>query len=911
MSNQLSQLPVEILTQVTTSTIPLRVSQLPVEALVRSSTPIALRVSQLPVEVLVGPALATAAQLSQLPVEVLLAVPLTPSTLAQLSQLPLEVLREATVTYAAEIRVTQIATELGSRQPGALTVTQLALEVPSRQVGALAVTQVLLEVVRPVPAPVSGYLGTPGIAWMEWRGRTGPARTWQTVAYSDWDLQDPPAYYFGFKAARVESFGTATRTLSDPRTGDWQGSTCEMHLTDPARELREALASTPERFGADAFVTVRMVSRPVRAQLGEPLTVFAGPIRRAAPAPPLNFTLLLEDAIGHGMLTDQLLIPQRVVDSSRLPGITLVETVTGHPVPVLYGVHAREHGAVAPIYLGIESSSGQHVWLVAGHYAGVTDLFVDGISVLGLVGSDWWVTAEDIDGHRYTLIRGRAGAPPSLTDPVLYAENAGAGPSTFETWVASWPLGGGGAIPRWDVNSPTTPHSGLKCMAGIDLREGELVKGSFGLTGPPGTAVPRGYVIDDYADLLVWVKNGTSFWPPGHALEFAFYVNPTGTPVGTAVLVFHGEYGFDETNPAWQLVTIPIADFAVTPGDRSDYIVIRKTGADPIAVSLDDISLSGGTEAEGELTQPDMAAIGSATLTINVTGWTTTGDNAGAVLTDLYAQYQHFLINYVATPAGYLTGPPLANPEIDLYDRLVHVIDEASFATAAAQAVARYPPEGYIGRGVLGATLGDRLRVRDWIARWNLSADCRLGVSRYGEIFIVLTDPTTADADTAPIVDDVQDILESTFRVDTQWEAQATRVPYRADYDWAAGAWQAVGRDADDNALAELYGRPEGIQSPVKDYWFVPSSDQGKNVAEHEVARVGHPPRVVEFETDLDLATVGLGGYLRVRHFAGVGPSGLRLVQIEELTVAPGERRVRLRAVDVTGLVLPAATGGL
>jgi len=294
-------------------------------------------------------------------------------------------------------------------------------------------------------------------------------------------------------------------------------------------------------------------------------------------------------------------------------------------------------------------------------------------------------------------------------------------------------------------------------------------------------------------------------------------------------------------------------------------------------------------------------------LTINVTGWTTTGDASGSVIADLYAQYQHFLITYVAHPAGYLTGGPLANPTTDLYDRIVQVIDESSFTRAAAQAVTRYPPVGYLGSGVIGATQADRLPVREWIARWNLSADCRFGVSRYGELFIVLADPTLADREAAVLVEDVNDMLEGTFVLDIGWESQATRIPYRADYHWALGTWLVFGRDAEDAALADVYGRPSGTESPVKEYWFVPSAAQGKNVAEHELARVGHPPRVLEFETGLQLATSGLGGYLRVRHFAGIGPSETRLVQIEELTVAPGRRRVRIRAVDVDALVVTEA----
>jgi hypothetical protein len=37
-----------------------------------------------------------------------------------------------------------------------------------------------------------------------------------------------------------------------------------------------------------------------------------------------------------------------------------------------------------------------------------------------------------------------------------------------------------------------------------------------------------------------------------------------------------------------------------------------------------------------------------------------------------------------------------------------------------------------------------------------------------------------------------------------------------------------------------------------------------------------------------------------VRHFGGVGPDEVRTAYIEDLTIAPGPRRVRVRAVDIT-----------
>ena len=147
------------------------------------------------------------------------------------------------------------------------------------------------------PLPACGEAppdeGGPGpLAWIEWRQRISETvtrtATWVTHIYSDHDMQCPPTYYHGFKEARMESFGEASRTLSDARTGDWQGARCELRLSDYDRVLRTRLASDTERYWTTGLITIRIVSREIRAALQKPFTVFVGPVRRATPAPPLS-----------------------------------------------------------------------------------------------------------------------------------------------------------------------------------------------------------------------------------------------------------------------------------------------------------------------------------------------------------------------------------------------------------------------------------------------------------------------------------------------------------------------------------------------------------------------------------------------------------------------------------------------
>lgn len=145
-SAQLSHLPLEVLIRPSTP-IAARLSYLPLEVLVLPSTPIAARLSHLPIEVIHAPGVAPLqARLSHAPLEVLRG-PLLSVTAAQLSQLPIEIL---TPTDPSEdLAVTQLVIEPAWQQPGDLQATQLVVEVTHHQLGSsLPVTQLAVELAR-------------------------------------------------------------------------------------------------------------------------------------------------------------------------------------------------------------------------------------------------------------------------------------------------------------------------------------------------------------------------------------------------------------------------------------------------------------------------------------------------------------------------------------------------------------------------------------------------------------------------------------------------------------------------------------------------------------------------------------------------------------------------------------------
>src|SRR6188472_3783847 len=96
----------------------------------------------------------------------------------------------------------------------------------------------------------------------------------RTLTYSDLDMACPEDWENGFKEGRVMRFGDGERTLSAQGTGEWQGASFVLTVSDFDRSLRERLNSPTERYWTADPWTVRLTDRQTRAQKGVPYTVF-------------------------------------------------------------------------------------------------------------------------------------------------------------------------------------------------------------------------------------------------------------------------------------------------------------------------------------------------------------------------------------------------------------------------------------------------------------------------------------------------------------------------------------------------------------------------------------------------------------------------------------------------------------
>lgn len=196
--------------------------------------------------------------------------------------------------------------------------------------------------------------------------------------FSDIDLQDPGTYYGGYKEARVERWGIAERTLSDPWTGSWQGATFEYEASDYDRAQRIALQNEPWRFRRTRCV--RMTNRENRALQGIPYVVWIGPCIDAQPSGRLSMRYTLGDRVASSVVTDEHQIPWRLARDGFLNQLDEIAPTFDYdqPEPIIYGHHLRvpdvdgpsgEGFEVTPPLLGKRTILGTqyYVWLIAGH----------------------------------------------------------------------------------------------------------------------------------------------------------------------------------------------------------------------------------------------------------------------------------------------------------------------------------------------------------------------------------------------------------------------------------------------------------------------------------------------------------------------------------------------------------------
>jgi hypothetical protein len=365
---------------------------------------------------------------------------------------------------------------------------------------------------------------------------------------------------------------------------------------------------------------------------------------------------------------------------------------------------------------------------------------------------------------------------------------------------------------------------------------------------------------------------------------------------------------------ACQAVTgVYLDDVAV--GFGATWFAPGQTGW-PAATPYWDINSRCYTVIQGSGADADEAAAGTKTLACNVRGIETMGDGSGGLIEQSFLQYLHFFRNFVLD--DYQSGTWPETPV--LWEAGWCQINAQSFVTAQAESRRWVTGSGYVGQAYIGP---DRKSVRDWLAVWNLSLNCRLGLNRYHQWTVTVLPGALTSVELAalPRLSDAQDVHRGSLTMEGLTDDAITRATVRAyslPKDAGVYGGSETYRDpqaeidsgtviATDLALDFLAATPQTV-GPLPTVLSVSAED----VAKRWIAfRTGAPIYRVSMQAGLcAYEAVDVGDLFRLTHFAGTTATGYvdRIMWCEAMALDIDQRRVTITALDVTHAYTGART---
>lgn len=273
---------------------------------------------------------------------------------------------------------------------------------------------------------------------------------------------------------------------------------------------------------------------------------------------------------------------------------------------------------------------------------------------------------------------------------------------------------------------------------------------------------------------------------------------------------------------------------------------------------------------------------GSAPLTADVQGVESVGDGSGTLLTSVYDQYRHWLINFAF--GDYQAGAWLPAPT---YSDGTALIDSAAFDTA------KVDRPFYDGGGIVGAN-GDLRTKQAWLAAWNTSGDLRSGFTRLGQFTVTTGEPRTP----ALRIDGRVDVVSGSLAIEPRLDELRNVIPFSFRRDWPRAAWTTDERVIYSQASIDAYGMRR--LDDVRLLWFVRTQAVADDIAYHFLHRKMHPPRRIAVETGLQALLADLGSTVTIAHQDGTAAmaSGATSVLVERVETDLGLGLVRLGGWD-------------
>lgn len=293
------------------------------------------------------------------------------------------------------------------------------------------------------------------------------------------------------------------------------------------------------------------------------------------------------------------------------------------------------------------------------------------------------------------------------------------------------------------------------------------------------------------------------------------------------------------------------------------------------------------------------AATNTSPLTITMKGIESVGDSSGTLITDLLLQYKHAVVNWILQ--AYLSGAWLATPVFP-DDADLDQVDTISFDTASATA-ARRISGGYFGAFMIGQG-GERVSVRDLVARFNVSADVDSGFNRKSQFFVTMMDESVTILSAAQNILDVNDVLADSFDVDPRTQDLFNRIPFFYSRDYLGkrpSGWNFETEKTDASSIADL---EETKSSPDVELHMLRNTTVADDVIARRLVRSKEPPVIVRWNAGMAGLSFELGDVVALTHFQGIGAAGYvgRPLRIQRHLVDPDKFTVTLEALDVQRL---------
>lgn len=703
--------------------------------------------------------------------------------------------------------------------------------------------------------------------------------TWAKIA-----LPDPASYYGGYKEPRLLSVGAIKRALSD-RLGNFETASFDFLVSDHDRLIRGKLAGLTSRWLQNKVVIARMISDVDRRALLIPRTVAIGRIRDFQPVSPFQFKFTCEDYLATftGVGTKDNQVPRRVVTLADFPNAPDKDDIGGDSTTGKTYTTPHSSIPIPPCPGYVQLSDQAAIVCVSGR----------------------------VPNGNYCAWEGVTGDPPDCQGRGWVMFNALAN-IPDEPWLFPVAIGEG-----WGGHNP--PVTGDVIFASPDVAaEMEAAAGGASSLVTVGLPIPiiYGTVSDQGIDGL-----------PGHgqcpAVYGGIYTLPNGGRYHKFIVACHavkaitgiycenGTTGVG-TSPATSIGDLAAATAAgpggpwVVPG-YGNWTTIFGGGADP----FEDINgrrytvvygLVGNRAADVAAGYYDATDRDATPLAFNVDGIEDVGDGSGAVITNGFTIYLHFLRNFLL--GNYASGNwPAAGPVWP--ETTMEVLDDASFAAASAVCESRISG-GYTGAVIIGT---DDASVRDWIQRFNQSLDCFVGMSRNFQFFVRVLDLSLGNSALARPFNQTNSMFGTSFSV--RLDPIENVVSYSYSRDFGSSAWRHDQLEVEDlESIAAIGERKPG---QLIEMWLTRDEAQASDVAQRRLLWAKEPPKVVSFQVDINLGLVTeLGDLAAVTHAEGLSSVGWinYPIWIARHEMNPDDMTVAMEGYDVDRIISGSAILG-